>query len=149
MSLASRASLEAQRATSRLLDAGGARLAVRNISPYLFSSTKSTFQDIVKYMSGVVSTVEIVILGKAAQLARRFGLRLSDYLAVLKHDEEGREHLVFAAAPVAPGPREKFTLMGEALGGFDGNQELIADTIDELEDRLDRALRRAPRMREL
>src|ERR1700741_4361689 len=64
----------------------------------------------------MISTIEVVILGKVAELARRYGLKLSDSIATLSHTDGGKDVLEFPAAPTVNPAMGRFGEMTEAIG---------------------------------
>lgn len=100
-----------------------------------------------------LTSSEIGVLSRIADLARRFGLRPSDadgYLHYISHPdfESGIYELRFDNRPDAPGTEQgdRYDKMMDALGLGD-RSFFQAEHIDEIEDVVERALSLAPRAR--
>ena len=96
----------------------------------------------------MVASTQIALLTKTVELAKRFGLRASDYVAEYHFDND-YEAIVFTATPVNHPALERYERMLEALDGNFETQEVMTTSVSELEDRLDKALSLAPRARSL
>lgn len=94
----------------------------------------------------MVASTQIAILTKVVELARRFGLRASDYVAEYHFDND-HDRIIFTGTPTNQPALERYERMLEALGGDFDTQEVVTNNVDELEDRLDKALSLAPRAR--
>jgi hypothetical protein len=99
-------------------------------------------------MSGPISSGELNILMGVIELAKRCGVRPADADAYIDYDpdrEDGKDcqiHFVWGDG-YDPGLQRFQELLGLALG-----QEVIhADTLEEVEDRIEQALALAPRAR--
>jgi hypothetical protein len=95
----------------------------------------------------------IALLYRVSELARRYGLRPSEAAATFEFVFDGPEdkpeyfRLSFDNLPTDLDARDKFVRMKTALG-CEGNH-LIADEMSEIEDRVERAIAHAPRLRTL
>jgi len=92
------------------------------------------------------TAVEIYILSKVAELAKRMNLPVSDANASLHYDEKtGEPVLSFESLPIDRDKNEKFEKICELLGCEDGILR-TASTWD-MEQAVESALSRAPRER--
>ncbi|MCZ2343633.1 MAG: hypothetical protein LC104_17845 [Bacteroidales bacterium] len=104
------------------------------------------------------TNVEIGILTKVNELASRYGLEPTDFVAEYKDellpnpaldgqlDSTGRSVLEYIVLPNQPSKLERFELMLETLGISNESGQLIADD-SEIMQALNKALELAPRAR--
>lgn len=104
----------------------------------------------------VLDNISIGILMKVNDLAARYGLEITDFLAELKIEKvatpsmgglktmTGRSILEYAAPPDNPSKRERFELMLETLGISNDTGKMVA-TDSEIMQALNKALEVAPR----
>lgn len=102
----------------------------------------------------MVSSADVALLMKVADLAQRLGLRPIDAEANIvfvdsdKDPEEiGYHGLFFGSIPADPDDAAKFRKMEELLGIKEGESLVKAMHFHELEDVVDRAISLAPRAR--
>jgi len=95
----------------------------------------------------VTDNITIAILTRVNDLAARFGLRPTDFVAVIDESDASCPALRFEV-PVSgdPAKEAQFHKMLDLIGISDTSHALPA-TYDEMFDAVDNALRRAPRRR--
>jgi len=96
-----------------------------------------------------ITNIDIHVLMKVNEIARRFGLRASDVESTLTYDEDRGDVVVkFPYTPAGPGKAGKFGEFLDLLGATRGDgAELRCEDSWALEETLDAALLKAPAAR--
>lgn len=95
----------------------------------------------------MISTIDIIILNKVAELTQRFGLKVWQADAHFEYSD-GYYRLLFQM-PTDDVGYDKFDRMMTLLGSPTDTQEVACEKLQDLDVRLDRALQLAPRVREI
>lgn len=93
----------------------------------------------------VISTIDIIILNKVAELTQRFGLKVWQAEGRFEYSD-GLYRLLFQM-PTDDVGYDKFDRMMTLLGSPTDGQEVACKTLRDLDERLDQALDLAPKIR--